>query len=238
MRNSFVFYSSWWIAIRNLPRDVQGDVLTAIVEYGLSGETTEQLKPIAKAMLTMAKTQIDVNNQRFENGKKGGRGKPNPNQTETKPEPNQNQTETKPEPNQNQTETKPEPNQNQTRTKPEPNVNVNDNIIKEKSFSKIEKDKKKSEKGFSPPSLSEVKKFVEEKGYNVDAESFIAFYESKGWFIGKNKMKNWRMAVITWSKRAENEKLTGYDNDKQRGCDKRRGTEIVASSPEDYTTTF
>ena len=216
MRNSFVFYSSWWIAIRNLPRDVQGDVLTAIVEYGLSGETTEQLKPIAKAMLTMAKTQIDINNQRFENGKKGGRGKPKQNQTETKPEPKQNQTE----------------------TKPEPNVNVNDNVIKEKSFSKIEKDKKKGEKGFSPPSLSEVKKFVEEKGYNVDAESFIAFYESKGWFIGKNKMKNWRMAVITWSKRAENEKLTGYDNDKQRGCDRRRGTEIVASSPEDYTTTF
>ena len=214
MRNSFVFYSSWWIAIRNLPRDVQGDVLTAIVEYGLSGETTEQLKPIAKAMLTMAKTQIDIKN---------------PNQTETKPEPNPNQTETKPEPNPNQTETKPEPNVN---------VNVNDNVIKEKSFSKIEKDKKKGEKGFSPPSLSEVKKFVEEKGYNVDAESFIAFYESKGWFIGKNKMKNWRMAVITWSKRAENEKLTGYDNDKQRGCDRRRGTEIVASSPEDYTTTF
>ena len=95
MRNSFVFYSSWWIAIRNLPRDVQGDVLTAIVEYGLSGETTEQLKPIAKAMLTMAKTQIDINNQRFENGK------PNPNQTRTKPKPNPNQTRTKPKPNPN-----------------------------------------------------------------------------------------------------------------------------------------
>ena len=70
MRNSFVFYSSWWEAIKNLPRDVQGDVLTAIIEYGLYGETTEQLKPIAKAMLAMAKSQIDINNQRFENGKK------------------------------------------------------------------------------------------------------------------------------------------------------------------------
>ena len=70
MRTSFVFYDSWWEAIQNLPRDVQGDVLTAIIEYGLTGETTGQLKPIAKAMLAMAKTQIDVNNQRFENGKK------------------------------------------------------------------------------------------------------------------------------------------------------------------------
>ena len=100
MRTSFVFYGSWWEAIKNLQRDVQGDVLTAIIEYGLTGETTEQLKPIAKAMLAMAKIQIDVNNQRFENGKRGGR----PNQTETKGKPNNNQTETKGKPNDNENE--------------------------------------------------------------------------------------------------------------------------------------
>ena len=66
MRNSFIFYDSWWIAIKNLPRDVQGDVLTAIIEYGLYGETTGQLKPIAKAMLAMVKAQIDLQ------GKRGG----------------------------------------------------------------------------------------------------------------------------------------------------------------------
>ena len=108
MRTSFVFYGSWWEAIKNLQRDVQGDVLTAIIEYGLTGETTEQLKPIAKAMLAMAKIQIDVNNQRFENGKRGGR----PNQTETKGKPNNNQTETKGKPNNNQTETKRKPKAN------------------------------------------------------------------------------------------------------------------------------
>ena len=114
MRNSFVFYGSWWEAIKNLPRDVQGDVLTAIIEYGLTGVTTGQLKPIAKAMLAMAKTQIDINNQRFENGKKGGRKKTSSNQTETKPKPSSNQTE----------------------TKPKPNVNDNDNDIKEISLSR------------------------------------------------------------------------------------------------------
>lgn len=114
MRNSFVFYGSWWEAIKNLPRDVQGDVLTAIIEYGLTGVTTGQLKPIAKAMLAMAKTQIDINNQRFENGKKGGRKKTGSNQTETKPKPSSNQTE----------------------TKPKPNVNDNDNDIKEISLSR------------------------------------------------------------------------------------------------------
>ena len=95
MRTSFVFYDSWWEAIQNLPRDVQGDVLTAIIEYGLTGETTGQLKPIAKAMLAMAKTQIDVNNQRFE------KGKPKANQTITKRKPKRNQKVTKPEPKSN-----------------------------------------------------------------------------------------------------------------------------------------
>ena len=100
-RNSFIFYKTWWKAIKNLPRDVQGDVLTAIVEYGLTGETTEQLKPITKALLELVKPQIDANNQRFINGSKGGRK----DQTETETEPNSNRDETKPEPNPNQTET-------------------------------------------------------------------------------------------------------------------------------------
>lgn len=70
-RDAFTFYRSWWIAIVNLPRDVQGDVLTAIVEYGLNGVTTEQLKPIAKAMLEMVRPIIDANYKKFINGQKG-----------------------------------------------------------------------------------------------------------------------------------------------------------------------
>ena len=109
MKDGFVFYASWWEAIKNLQREMQGDVLTAIIEYGLYGETTESPKPIASAMLAMVKPQIDANNQRYENGKKGGRPKPNNNQTETKPKPNNNQNITKQKPNNNQTETKPKP---------------------------------------------------------------------------------------------------------------------------------
>ena len=103
MRNSFVFYESWLEAIKNLPRDIQGDVLTAIIEYGLYGETTDNLKPITKAMLEIIKPQIDSNRKRYENGKRGGRPKietkPNNNQEETKGKPNNNQTITRAEPN-------------------------------------------------------------------------------------------------------------------------------------------
>ena len=64
------------------------------------------------------------------------------------------------------------------------------------------KNVKNKERGrFTPPSLLDVQKHIKEKKYNVDAESFVAFYESKGWMIGKNLMKDWRAAVVTWAKR-------------------------------------
>lgn len=66
MRNSFVFYGSWWEAIKNLPRDVQGDVLTAIIEYGLTGEKIRLKSPISHAIFVIAKSQIDLQ------GKPGG----------------------------------------------------------------------------------------------------------------------------------------------------------------------
>lgn len=71
--------------------------------------------------------------------------------------------------------------------------------VKENS-TKVES-KKVGNVRFLPPSLDEVKKYILEKGFSVDAENFVNFYESKGWFVGKNKMKNWKAAVATWEKR-------------------------------------
>lgn len=113
MRDSFIFYRSFYEAIKDLPRDIQGEIYTAIMEYSLYGNETENLKPIARSFFILIKPQIDINNKRFENGVKGGRPK-------SKPEPNDNQTETKQKPNDNQTETKQKPNVNV-------NVNANEN---------------------------------------------------------------------------------------------------------------
>ena len=55
--------------------------------------------------------------------------------------------------------------------------------------------------GFQPPSQKEVEQYCLEKSYSIDAESFICFYESKGWMVGKNKMKNWKAALTNWQKR-------------------------------------
>lgn len=54
---------------------------------------------------------------------------------------------------------------------------------------------------FVPPTVQEVKEYCLSVGSKVDAESFVSFYESKGWMIGKNKMKSWKSAIVTWEKR-------------------------------------
>ena len=54
---------------------------------------------------------------------------------------------------------------------------------------------------FVPPTYEEVKAYCDERKNQVDANKFIDFYESKGWMIGKNKMKNWQAAVRTWEQK-------------------------------------
>ena len=68
---------------------------------------------------------------------------------------------------------------------------------KEKEISKDISKKK----NFVPPSVEEVREYCLSVGSKVDAEAFVAFYNSKDWMIGKNKMKNWKSAIVTWEKR-------------------------------------
>lgn len=56
------------------------------------------------------------------------------------------------------------------------------------------------QKRFTPPTLEEVKAYIQERGSNVDAEHWYAHYEANGWRVGRNPMKNWKQAVITWER--------------------------------------
>ena len=55
-------------------------------------------------------------------------------------------------------------------------------------------------KRFEKPTLSEIKQYCIERGNKVDAQHFFDYYESNGWRVGKNSMKNWQAAVRTWEK--------------------------------------
>ena len=58
-------------------------------------------------------------------------------------------------------------------------------------------------KRFAPPSIEEVFEYLSDSGYSykVEAEKFWNYYESNGWKVGKNKMKNWKSAATGWIKR-------------------------------------
>ena len=58
-------------------------------------------------------------------------------------------------------------------------------------------------KYFNKPTTFEVQDYCTLRNNNIDAEAFIDFYESKGWMVGKNKMKDWKSAVRTWEKRKD-----------------------------------
>lgn len=51
-----------------------------------------------------------------------------------------------------------------------------------------------------PPSVEEVREYCKSRKNNVNPETFIDFYSSKGWYVGKNKMKDWRAAVRNWER--------------------------------------
>ena len=84
----------------------------------------------------------------------------------------------------------------------------------------------KTNKGirFTPPSVDEVSDYCDHRNKGVDPQTFIDFYQAKGWMVGKNKMIDWKACVRTWE-----------TNRKQRSKPKQQGT-IKNRSIEDALT--
>lgn len=69
-------------------------------------------------------------------------------------------------------------------------------------------------KRFEKPTLSEIEQYCIERNNNVNAEQFFDYYESNGWKVGKNSMKDWKAAVRTWE-RSEYRKPNSKKNSKE-----------------------
>lgn len=75
------------------------------------------------------------------------------------------------------------------------NININRNInLKKDNINVIQKK-------FKKPTVDEVNAYCKERNNGISAEQFIDFYESKGWKIGNQPMKDWKAAVRTWERR-------------------------------------
>lgn len=83
---------------------------------------------------------------------------------------------------------------------PEIEIELEKDIKIEKEIHSSAKSTTTKRKRFEKPTLSEIKAYCIERNNNVDAQHFFDYYESNGWKVGKNSMKNWQAAVRTWEK--------------------------------------
>lgn len=163
MRDSVLFYRSFYDALKNIPSDERLKVYDSIMEYGMYDRDPE-LDGVALAIFLLAKPQIDANNKRYENGCKAKK--------------------------------------KQTVSETEANIkqDSSETGAKEKEKEKEKVKVKDNHKIFKPPTVEDIRAYCAERGNRVDPQSFVDFYESKGWMIGKNKMKDWKAAVRTWER--------------------------------------
>ena len=69
-------------------------------------------------------------------------------------------------------------------------------------------------KTFTKPTIDEIQDYCIERNNNIDASQFYDYYESNGWKVGKNSMKDWKAAVRTWE-RSEYRKPNSKKNSKE-----------------------
>jgi lipopolysaccharide export LptBFGC system permease protein LptF len=189
MRDSAIFYRSFYEAIKELEPHIQAQVYTAVFEYALNFHEVE-LTGIAKTVFTLIKPQLDANNKRYSNG------------TKAKQKQNGSKTEAK---------------NKQKRSKVEANVNVNDNVNEnENGNDNLNLNVNVNANRFSKPQPIDVLNYMAELNQQagnrwqeskviLEAQKFFDYYTSNGWKVGKNSMKDWHATVRNWMNNSHKE---------------------------------
>ena len=68
---------------------------------------------------------------------------------------------------------------------------------------KNEKNEKNERSIFIEPTYNEILEYCTQRKNGIDVNKFLNFYASKGWMVGKNKMKDWKACVRSWEKPIE-----------------------------------
>lgn len=201
-RDTMVYYRSFRESLRELPPDLYKVVSETIFDYAFEGIAPgPDSNAVAKALFIAIKPVIDNAHNRYdacvENGRKGGAPKGSRNNPSGKAiQPNQRP---------NLYKDKDVDKDKDIESKGGAGGSGKSNVGNNPEGMSADKPRNGTTKrtAFVVPSPQEVKDYISEKGYTVDAQRFIDFYEAKGWMIGKNKMKDWRAAVRTWTRRPD-----------------------------------
>lgn len=77
--------------------------------------------------------------------------------------------------------------------------NAINKVNKVSKVSKVNKETDSASK-FLKPTLKQVEAYCSERKNNINPEQWFAYYEANGWKVGKNPMRNWKAAIVTWEK--------------------------------------
>lgn len=179
-KNSFVMYTEYLTQISLLSREQRGDLFTALLQYA-SGMEPKGMDNVTEMAFSFIKERMDRDNEKYQQtleerrkaGQLGGLAK----------KANANFAK--------QDLAKESKEKQDIANLPD---NVPDNVP-----GNVDVGNKKGTR-FVPPTQEQVQAYSDEKGYGIDAERFVDFYASKGWMVGKNKMKDWKAAVRNWAK--------------------------------------
>jgi len=191
-RNSFIFYASFFDGIDKLPEENQLELYRAVCTYALTGELIE-LSSLSEAMFSLIKPQLDANNKRYEDGKKGGRPRKTSGCGESDKEKTSGFENKKPVVLKKTKNKKPNVNENENE-----NVNVNENVNENK------KEKNKKEKAFTKTQYAEFvsmreeehQKLVDQYGEDFTKRCIETLDNYKG-SSGRTYKSDYR-AILSW----------------------------------------
>lgn len=90
----------------------------------------------------------------------------------------------------------------------------------------VETPSKPKRKRFVKPTIDEIQQYCSERNNNVDPQRFYDYYESNGWKVGKNSMKDWKASVRTWER-------SNYNNQQKQGG-KQEAIDVVNRLMKEY----
>ena len=70
----------------------------------------------------------------------------------------------------------------------------------------------KKNRKFEKPTIEQIQEYCIERNNGINAEAFYDFYESKNWYVGKNKMSDWKACVRTWERRQQTKETKKEDS--------------------------
>lgn len=192
-RNSFVLYLDYWNHIERLSLKQRGILMTAIFSHAQDNEKPE-MDAVTSMAFSFISSQLDRDRDKWEEtrrvrveaGKKGGAVS------------GQKRKQTKQMLNLLETSEQSESNEAVNVTVTD-TVTVNGTVtVNEKNKTADKSPSHSNSSRFIPPSVDQVKAYCIDRGNKIDPQVFVDFYTSKGWKVGKEKMKDWKAAVRTW----------------------------------------